>query len=114
MGLDSFTMKDLAAIIDERKEATVVKRIQNTGSYTSMLLEKGAPFIERKLLEETAEVILESHDGNREKLIAELGDLFYHALVLAAFHNISLRDIEEHLSNKHIRCSLSGQNGSFR
>ncbi|MBU0567950.1 phosphoribosyl-ATP diphosphatase [bacterium] len=90
-----FTLADLDAIIAQRKSEP------NPGSYTARLLQKGADQIERKVLEEAMEVILESHDGQKERLISELGDLLYHLLVLAAFHNISLSDIEQHLAAKH-------------
>lgn len=91
----TFTLADLAAIIAQRKSKA------DPESYTVKLLQKGANQIERKVLEEAMEVILESHDGQKERLVSELGDLLYHILVLAAFHNISLCDIEQHLAAKH-------------
>lgn len=92
---NTFTLAELAAIIAQRKLES------SPESYTARLLQKGANHIERKVLEEAMEVILESHDGQKERLISELGDLLYHILVLAAFHNISLSDIEQHLAAKH-------------
>lgn len=91
----TFTLADLTTIIAQRKFES------NPESYTVKLFQKGANYIERKVLEETLEVILESHDGQKERLIQELGDLFYHLLVLASFHSISFSDIEDHLSSKH-------------
>ena len=96
-----FTLADLDAIIAQRKSRA------DPESYTVKLLQKGADQIERKVLEEAMEVILESHDGQKERLIEEFGDLLYHLLVLAAFHNISLSDIEQHLAKKHKSLQIS-------
>ncbi len=91
-----FTVADLSHIIEQRKIES------GSESYTAMLLNRGKEHIERKLLEETLEVILESHDGHKEKLLGELGDLFFHALVLASYHDISLSDIENYLASKNM------------
>ena len=100
MSIGVLSIADLAEIIKQRKFES------STESYTGMLLNKGNSYIERKLLEETMEVILESHDCNREKLLNEISDLLYHILVLATYHGLTLHDIERALASKNNRCSV--------
>jgi len=92
---EPFGLKDLAGIIRSRRERP------SDGSYTAMLIDKGAGHVCRKLQEEVLEAILESHDGHRDRLVQELGDVLYHALVLGACHNIFLEDIENCLAAHH-------------
>lgn len=90
----------LAEIIEDRFK-TFKHRGLDSKSYTHLLFSKGAKYIERKVLEEALEVILESHDRKKDLLISEIVDLLYHVLVLAVVHGISLKDIEQHLFIKH-------------
>lgn len=89
------TFNDLYKLIENRIESGEI------GSYTNTLINKGSEFIERKVLEETLEVILESHDNNREGFIDELSDLIYHLLVLSAAKGVHIDSIEECLGLRH-------------
>jgi phosphoribosyl-ATP pyrophosphohydrolase len=95
MNMVHFGMAELSALIAKRKRKAAL------GSYTSMLLKKGEKYITTKLLEEVVEAIVESKYHNRAKLIEELGDVFYVALVLAAFHDVDLKEIEACLAKRH-------------
>ena len=54
------------------------------GSYTCYLFAQGLDKILKKCGEETAEVILAAKNGEKEALVGEIGDLFYHIVVLMA------------------------------
>jgi phosphoribosyl-ATP pyrophosphohydrolase len=95
--LTSFTLYDLERIIEIRK-----KHPTET-SHVAMQLGKGETALCNKLLEEIAEVIVESRQRNKRRITEELGDVFFRALVLAAWHGIRLEDIEAYLSKQHSR-----------
>ena len=103
----SFDLARLFSIIEERKKQYQENPDSSEGSYTAFLFSKGANKIERKVHEEALETILESHDGNRDRLIEEMSDLLYHVCVLAAFHDVSHEDMMACLSARHTKQSQS-------
>ncbi|MEM6737797.1 MAG: bifunctional phosphoribosyl-AMP cyclohydrolase/phosphoribosyl-ATP diphosphatase HisIE [Bacteroidota bacterium] len=72
-------------------------------SYTALLFSKGTKKIAQKVGEEAIEVVLEAMDSKRDLLIEESSDLLYHWLVLLANQNISLKEIEQKLMERHSR-----------
>ena len=58
------------------------------GSYTNYLFDKGQDKILKKLGEEAAETIIASKNMEKADILYEMGDLWYHCLVLLAFHGI--------------------------
>jgi phosphoribosyl-ATP pyrophosphohydrolase len=81
---------------------TIENRKQNPprGSYTSHLFDKGEDEILKKLGEEVIEVIVAAKGQGDERLVSELADLLYHALVLLAVRNLQLADVEAELANR--------------
>ena len=71
------------------------------GSYTNYLFDKGQDKILKKLGEETAETIIASKNNIREDVLYEMGDLWYHCLVLLAYHNMTPEDLLEELKRRH-------------
>ncbi len=70
------------------------------GSYTNYLFEKGQDKILKKVGEEAVETILASKNQVRADILYEMGDLWYHCLVLLAFHNIRPEDLFGELMNR--------------
>jgi phosphoribosyl-ATP pyrophosphohydrolase len=66
---------------------------------------KGLDAILKKIGEESAEVIMAAKDGEKEKIIYEVADLWFHTLVLLRHKDIEIAKIEEELSK---RFGLSG------
>jgi phosphoribosyl-ATP pyrophosphohydrolase len=66
-----------------------------------MLLQRGEVAIRNKLLEEVAELIIESRLGDRPRIAEELADVFYLTLVLASHHGVRLADVERRLAARH-------------
>ena len=60
------------------------------GSYTNSLFVKGQDRILKKIGEETAETIIASKNQSEGEVIYEMADLWYHCLVLLAWHGIDL------------------------
>ena len=86
---------ELFSIIEDRK-ANPTKE-----SYTSTLLSAGEDRILQKVGEEAVEVILAAKGQGNQRLIEEISDLFYHALVLLASKGLTLDDVETELRQRH-------------
>jgi phosphoribosyl-ATP pyrophosphohydrolase len=82
---------------------TLIKTRKNSSeeeSYTSGLFQKGQDHILKKLGEESYEVVMASKDNDREHIIRELADLWFHSLVVMAYHNVSIGDVALELERR--------------
>ncbi|MFV0394397.1 MAG: bifunctional phosphoribosyl-AMP cyclohydrolase/phosphoribosyl-ATP diphosphatase HisIE, partial [Coprobacillaceae bacterium] len=70
--------QSLESLIKERKEQPVEK------SYTNYLLDEGVDKICKKIGEEASETIIAAKNNDKEELIGEISDVFYHIFVLMA------------------------------
>lgn len=89
-------IQELFKIIDDRK------RNPKEDSYTNGLFESGQDRIAQKFGEEAIELIIAASNQNNNRLIEESADLIYHLLVLLAYKDITLTDIEKELERRHI------------
>jgi len=95
----SDVLKKLAAVLEERKQA------DPKSSYVASLYSGGTDKILKKVGEEATEVVIAGKDGNREEIIYETADLWFHNMVLLAHNNITPQEILDELSR---RFDLSG------
>ena len=72
------------------------------GSYTTYLFDKGLDKILKKVGEECTEVIIAGKGGDRAETIYEIADLCYHVMVLMVQNGISLKEVTEELSRRHV------------
>jgi phosphoribosyl-ATP pyrophosphohydrolase len=91
--------QQLETVLEERKNTPVDE------SYVASLYAKGLDEILKKIGEEATEVVIAAKDENKEKIIYEVSDLFFHTLVLLRQQNITLEEIEVELQH---RFGLSG------
>jgi phosphoribosyl-AMP cyclohydrolase / phosphoribosyl-ATP pyrophosphohydrolase len=72
------------AILLDQLQATIHDRnvARPAGSYTAQLLDQGRAQILRKVGEEATEVIVAADHESDDALVAEVADLWYHAMVL--------------------------------
>ncbi len=70
------------------------------GSYVASLLSKGKDEILKKIGEEAVEVIIASKAGERQQVINELSDLWFHCLVLMAEEGVDHSDVFRELRNR--------------
>ena len=90
-------LAQLMDVIEDRK------RNPPPRSYTTSLLEGGVAKIGAKVLEEAGEAVEaagEDGDQGREHLIYEAGDVLYHLLVLLAYRDVSLSEVEAELGRR--------------
>lgn len=59
------------------------------GSYTNYLFDKGQDKILKKVGEEAVETVIASKNNSKSEVLYEMGDLWYHCLVLLAYHKLT-------------------------
>ena len=86
-------------IIDQLIKIISSRKISNDeNSYTSKLLNSGIKRISQKVVEEAGEVAIACVSNDKEEIINEFSDLFYHMLVLIEASPIDYDDVWEQLS----------------
>jgi phosphoribosyl-ATP pyrophosphohydrolase len=93
------TLQTLDDILQQRKSASA------DSSYVASLYHKGLNQILKKIAEEAGETIIAAKDGDREQIIYETADLWFHTMVMLAQQNLSTHDILQELER---RFGLSG------
>ena len=79
-------------------------------SYTNYLLNEGVDKICKKVGEEASETIIAAKNDDKDELVGEISDLFYHVFVLMNNQGIELQDIENKLKARH---KISGNKKDF-
>ena len=72
-------------------------RIKDNNSYIYKLSQQGLNRIIQKFGEEAVEVIIAAGSDNKQDLIHETADLFFHLLILLRRKNISIENIADEL-----------------
>jgi phosphoribosyl-ATP pyrophosphohydrolase len=93
---DSMTdiLERLAAVLEQRKQA------EPDSSYVASLYSKGLDAILKKIGEEATETVMAAKDGNDNKLIYEVADLWFHSLVLLAHKGLGPDDVLQELGRR--------------
>ena len=106
------TGKDVAVVPPEKQQslAVVLNELYDVikdrqlhpidGSYTNYLFDHGQDKILKKVGEEAVETVIASKNNVRKEIIYEMGDLWYHCLVLLAFHGISPEELFAELMSR--------------
>ncbi len=90
---------ELAEVLEQRKNASP------ENSYVARLYQKGLDSILKKVGEEATEVVIAGKAQDREQLIYETADLWFHSLILLANQGIGPEAVLEELKR---RFGLSG------
>ncbi len=88
------TLAQLWATIEQRKQQ------RPAGSYTVQLLEAGENEILKKIGEEAIEVIIAAKGEGDGRVLYEMADLIYHAMVLLAARDLTWSDVEAELARR--------------
>ncbi len=82
-------------------ETIAARRGADAGSsYVASLIAKGEDAILRKVLEEAAETLLASKEGDKLHIIRETADLWFHTMVLLAWHGAGPEDVLAELQRR--------------
>ena len=90
------------AEILQRLAETIAARKQGdpSASYVASLFAKGQDAILKKVAEEAAETVLASRSGDKLHLVRETADLWFHSLVLLAWHGLAPEDVLAELQRR--------------
>jgi phosphoribosyl-ATP pyrophosphohydrolase len=91
---DSSILSHLAETIESRKHT------DPASSYVAKLLHEGQDKILKKIAEESAETIMASKDGDAQHVVRETADLWFHCLVLLAYHGLKPGDVLAELQRR--------------
>ncbi len=84
---DTDILRRLGAVIAQRRRA------DPSSSYVASLFAKGEDAIMKKVAEEAAETLLAAKDGDKLHVVRETADLWFHSLVLLAWHGLGPDDV---------------------
>jgi phosphoribosyl-ATP pyrophosphohydrolase len=93
------TLARLAAVIAQRRGASPEK------SYVARLFSKGHDAILKKIGEEATEVVMAAKDGDRQRIVNETADLWFHSMLALAAFDLSPADVLAELERRE---GLSG------
>jgi len=92
-------LNQLAAVLEARKQS------DPESSYVSHLYHRGLDTILKKVGEEATETVIAAKGGDREQVIYEMADLWFHSMVLLSQQEISHDEVLQELER---RFGLSG------
>ena len=95
----SDTLNQLAQVLEQRKTAAA------DSSYVASLYSKGLDAILKKIGEEATETVMAAKDGEKDKIVYETADLWFHTMVLLAHQGLGPEDVLKELDR---RFGLSG------
>jgi phosphoribosyl-ATP pyrophosphohydrolase len=98
-------------ILERLEEAIAARRTADAGSsYVASLNAKGIDAILKKVGEESAETIVAAKNGERSAIVHETADLWFHCLVMLAWHGIKLADVMAELERREGRSGIDEKN----
>ena len=97
--MSNSVLSNLADTLEQRKNESA------EDSYVASLYEKGLDSILKKIGEEATETVMAAKDGDKDKIIYETADLWFHTLVLLADQGLHPDQVLQELER---RFGLSG------
>ncbi len=93
------TLDHLAHVIEMRRSGDPEK------SYVARLFHKGVDAILKKVGEEATEVVMAAKDGDTQKIVYEVADLWFHSMIALAQFGLKPSDVLAELQRRE---GLSG------
>jgi phosphoribosyl-ATP pyrophosphohydrolase len=93
------TLARLASVIESRRLGDPDK------SYVARLFQKGTDSILKKVGEEATETVMAAKDGDRQKIVHEVADLWFHTLLVLSAFDLRPADVLQELRRRE---GLSG------
>lgn len=85
--IEADILRRLGEVLAARKQG------DPSASYVASLFAKGEDAILKKLAEEAAETVLAAKGGDKLHIVRETADLWFHSLVLLAWHGLTPEDV---------------------
>ena len=85
--IDANILRRLGEVIAARQQA------DPASSYVASLMTQGQDAILKKVAEEAVETLLASKEGDKLHIVRETADLWFHCLVLLAWHGLGPDDV---------------------
>lgn len=92
--MTEFSLAALASLIASRAGSGA------DASYTSALLQAGAPRCAKKFGEEAVELVIAAMERDRKAIVLEAADVLYHLLVLLRSSDVELTDVMAELGRR--------------
>ena len=92
--IDASILRRLGETLAARKQA------DPSSSYVAGLMARGEDAILRKVAEESVETLLASKEGDKLHLVREVADLWFHSMVLLAWHGLTPNDVLAELQRR--------------
>jgi phosphoribosyl-ATP pyrophosphohydrolase len=98
----------MAEGILERLEAAIAARrgADPGSSYVASLNAKGLDHVLKKVAEEAVETVIASKSGERDAIVHETADLWFHCMVMLAWHGVPLADVLAELERREGRSGI--------
>lgn len=92
----------------ERLERAIAERrgADPSASYVAGLNARGVDAILKKVGEEAIETVIASKSGAREAIVHETADLWFHCMVMLAWHGIPVADVLAELERREGRSGV--------
>ncbi len=87
-------LQQLAVILEQRKSS------DSEDSYVAGLYTKGLDAILKKIGEEATETVMAAKDGDSDKIIYEVADLWFHTLILLAQQGLHPDQVLDELARR--------------
>jgi len=94
------TLARLAAVIEARKVGDPDK------SYVARLFHKGTDAILKKIGEEATETVMAAKDGDPQKLVYEVADLWFHSMLALSAFGVTPADVLAELERREGQSGL--------
>ena len=97
---DKGILERLEAVIAERRSADA------GSSYVASLNARGLDAILKKIGEEATEAVIAAKSGGRDAIVHETADLWFHCLVMLAWHGVPVAEVLRELERREGRSGL--------
>jgi phosphoribosyl-ATP pyrophosphohydrolase len=94
------TLARLAEVIESRRNGDPQK------SYVARLFSKGGDAILKKIGEEATETVMAGKEGDRQKIVYEVADLWFHSMLLLAQFGLRPADVLAELERREGQSGL--------
>ncbi len=88
-------------ILEQLDEVVAERSSQDPSiSYVASLFDKGLEKIQKKVNEESLEAILAAETDDRQALVSEVADLWFHTIVLLSYKGASVSEVMAELERR--------------